>query len=120
MACLLDTSALIEVFRGSRAGAEIKRAAGTDFKISEVTCYELSRKRPELDGRLSVLDRLPFDESARKRASELYQQLKRRGITIGELDILLAGTAISRSMTLLSLDKDFSLAGVPCRIFRAE
>jgi tRNA(fMet)-specific endonuclease VapC len=43
---------------------------------------------------------IPFDSEAARESARTRVELERRGIVIGPLDLLIAGTALSRGATL--------------------
>jgi tRNA(fMet)-specific endonuclease VapC len=53
--------------------------------------------------RLDALSRvLPFDHACGARAAEVWVDLHRRGRLIGEVDILIAGTALAHGLAVVS------------------
>jgi tRNA(fMet)-specific endonuclease VapC len=49
---------------------------------------------------LESLEEIPFDREAAREAARVRVELERRGIVIGPLDLLIAGTVLSRGATL--------------------
>jgi tRNA(fMet)-specific endonuclease VapC len=49
---------------------------------------------------LDNLEEVPFDRNAAREAARIRLELERRGIGIGPLDLLIAGTVLSRGATL--------------------
>jgi tRNA(fMet)-specific endonuclease VapC len=45
---------------------------------------------------LESLEEIPFDREAAREAARVRVELERRGIVIGPLDLLIAGTVLSR------------------------
>jgi predicted nucleic acid-binding protein len=117
-AFLLDTSALISIFEGTPTGRKIADLAGPDFLLSEITCYEISRKGGSMERLLEGYGSLPFDRECRQNAARIYSQAKAAGRMASDYDILIAGTAAARDLVVLTLDRDFERLGVPCKIFR--
>jgi tRNA(fMet)-specific endonuclease VapC len=51
---------------------------------------------------LAHLREIPFDAAAAREAARVRIDLERRGLLIGPLDLLIAGTALSRGATLVT------------------
>ena len=49
---------------------------------------------------LASLEEVPFDREAAREAARIRLDLERRGVVIGPLDLLIAGTVLSRGATL--------------------
>jgi len=49
---------------------------------------------------LAGLEEAPFDREAARESARIRVELERRGAVIGPLDLLIAGTALSRGATL--------------------
>jgi predicted nucleic acid-binding protein len=65
---------------------------------------------------LSIFEVLPFlvpDRDDHVRAAELRNSCRRRGLSVGTIDALLAALCVRHDLTLLSSDRDFErMAGV--------
>lgn len=79
--------------------------------ISELTRYEVVRGYLKIGAsrQLGAFERfcaqnrvLPLDWAALGRAAEVWADLGRRGALIGEVDILLAGTALARGLAIVT------------------
>jgi tRNA(fMet)-specific endonuclease VapC len=57
-------------------------------------------RRRVLSRMLNALEEVPFDGAAARDAARIRVDLERRGVSIGPLDLLIAGTAFSRGDTL--------------------
>lgn len=84
---------------------------------SIVTAYELEKgarlsKSPEslklVRDLLSELLILELDNSSVDVASQIYSELSVKGKLVGEFDILIAATCITRNLTLVTNDSDFN------------
>lgn len=89
--------------------------------ISVLTFYELAiginksptetlkkKKTKLLHEVLSLIKILPFDEIAASEAAKTQSALERQGTKIGQIDTLIAGHALSRNLTLVTLNlKEF-------------
>lgn len=123
---LLDTSALIEVFENTHIGRDIARYIQSQpFLVSALTLYELGKKRspnPRLGPFLLNVSVVPFNDRAAAEASMLFQHLREARKPINEMDILIAGTALSRELELVTSDSDFGeikkYSGLKLRYFK--
>ncbi|MFP4389867.1 MAG: type II toxin-antitoxin system VapC family toxin [Desulfococcaceae bacterium] len=112
MRYLLDTNAVIAVLNDP-AGAvshRLRQNVPADVGVSVVVMHELycgafkSRRR---EGNLVLLDALqfevvPMDLEDARHAGEIRAMLAARGAPIGPCDILIAGQARARGLTLIS------------------
>jgi tRNA(fMet)-specific endonuclease VapC len=68
-----------------------------------------SRRRSIVDQLLAGIDQVPFDGQAALESARIRVDLETRGMAIGPLDLLIAGTAVSRGATLATNNtKEFS------------
>ena len=68
-----------------------------------------SRRRSIVDQLLAGIDQVPFDNQAALESARIRVDLETRGLAIGPLDLLIAGTAVSRGATLATNNtKEFS------------
>ncbi len=78
--------------------------------VSSVTVFELyagaenyedkAHRCSVIDEFLVLLDVIIFDSNAAREAGEIHGQLMRKGLRIGSYDVLNAGLAISRNLTI--------------------
>ena len=111
---VLDTSALIDLFRG---GEVIRGIIGGDLATTVVNYYEIfvgirryrSKKEEKFFRRFfSEIKILDFDLAAAERSSEIMARLIALGISVNAFDILISGIAVaSESETLITRDRDF-------------
>jgi tRNA(fMet)-specific endonuclease VapC len=108
---LLDTNAAIAVLAGDPDMHRFLRLhAPGDFGVSAIVTHELyygafrSRNRDANLGRLQQfrLAVIEFDTEDAIRAGEVRAHLAALGTPIGPLDILIAGQALSRGLTLVT------------------
>jgi tRNA(fMet)-specific endonuclease VapC len=107
---LLDTNTVIHCLKGREpASSRLLAATPSEIAIPSIVAYELEygtlkiaspRRRRILSGMLARLEEVPFDREAAREAAHVRLELERRGIGIGPLDLLIAGTALSRGATL--------------------
>lgn len=117
---LLDTNVVIGYLKGDPA--IMTRMRGADdgsLAVPAVVVYELEygtlrskagdRRRRQLEEGLSRIQQVPFDSRAAVAAARIRFDLERQGMAIGPLDLLIAGTALSRGATLVTHNTaDFS------------
>ena len=108
---VLDTNAVIALMKGDkRFIAKIKQHAPTDICMTSITLHELyygackSQRRAENLARIELLklEVLPFDEQDALSAGEVRASLAAAGTPIGPLDVLIAGAALARNLTLVT------------------
>ena len=90
----------------------IHKASRGDLAIPAIVVYELeygtlrsklpARRRRELEAGLEHIQHVPFDSAAAMAAARIRIELEKRGSTIGPLDMLIAGTAVSRGAALVT------------------
>jgi tRNA(fMet)-specific endonuclease VapC len=112
---LLDTDTFSEIIKAKNAivmrNASAYRHQFGHYTISTVTVTELVKglqKRSREDriqnliAGLAKEELLPLDLDAAVIAGRIYGELEKAGLTIGRIDPLIAGVAISKSLTLVS------------------
>jgi tRNA(fMet)-specific endonuclease VapC len=107
---LLDSNTVIHCLKGREPAASRFRAAvPSETAIPSVVAYELEygtlriaspQRRRILSRMLESLEEIPFDRGAARESARIRVELERRGIAIGPMDLLIAGTALSRGATL--------------------
>ena len=110
MIYLLDTNAISAVTKGRREIAErLRREAPDNIALSSIVLYELYfgafRSGRELHFRLIEemrFDVLPFDMEDAREAGRVRAILRVAGTPIGPYDILIAGQALARGLTLVT------------------
>jgi predicted nucleic acid-binding protein len=112
MDAILDTSVIIEIFKGNkRILHELKKDKTVVYGISVITLFELYcgnlKEREELF--LEKIPKLSFDEKSAKFAGKIYRDLKTKGKTPKVKDLLIASSAIAHSKTLYTCDSDFEM-----------
>ena len=74
------------------------------------------RARKDIVDRFSALPFLMPDRQDHIDAAELRNECRRNGVQIGTIDAILAQLCIRHGLTLLTTDKDFSLAAEHCAL----
>ena len=111
MRYLLDSNVVIAVLKGnSRVIQQLESIAVGDVSLSALVVHELyygAHKSQRRDENFSVLDRLQFqvlefDREDAITAGEIRAHLALRGTPIGAYDVLFAGQALNRGLTLVT------------------
>jgi tRNA(fMet)-specific endonuclease VapC len=109
---LLDANTLIHYFKGTeKVVSRLKASSAWDVAIPSIVAYEVefgslnstsSRRRELTAVVLEKLRQIPFDHDAAHEAARIRLDLEKRGLPIGELDLLIAGIAVSRGALLVT------------------
>jgi tRNA(fMet)-specific endonuclease VapC len=114
---LLDTNAVVALLRNKplavRERFRAAEVAGDYLAVSSVVLFELwygvekSSHVPENTDRLRVflsgdMDVLAFDDEDAKSAGRIRAALEKTGTTIGPYDLLIAGQALARGLTVVT------------------
>ena len=111
MRFLLDSNAVIAILKGrSSILARLQQHPARDFALPAIVAHELyygaykgQRQRENLVRvetlRFEVLD---FDREDARRAAQLRAHLAAQGTPIGPYDVLIAGQALSRDLTVIT------------------
>ena len=114
---LLDTNAVVALLRNKPAGVRERyrkaEAAGDYLALSSVVLFELwygvakSSQVPENTERLRILlsgdlDLLDFDDEDARIAGQVRAALEKGGTPIGAYDVLIAGQALRRGLTVVT------------------
>jgi predicted nucleic acid-binding protein len=119
MATLIDSSVLIAAERGDLAlDAFSARYAHEDVAISAVTASELlhgvhrtttpgqrHRRQAFVEGLLAQLPVIAFDLTIARVHASLWADLAKRGVVVGERDLMISATAIARNYTVATRDE---------------
>jgi tRNA(fMet)-specific endonuclease VapC len=110
---LLDTNVVIHYLKGDPGiMARIRASSRVELAIPAIVIYELEygtlgsrvpkRRRIALEDGLRDMQQVPFDSAAAMAAAAVQVALEKLGMTIGPLDTLIAGTAVSRGAALVT------------------
>jgi tRNA(fMet)-specific endonuclease VapC len=117
MSYLLDTNTIVALLRNKPAGVRERyreaQAAGDYLALSSVVLFELwygvakSSQVRENTERLRVLlcgdvDLLDFDDEDARAAGQVRATLEKAGTPIGAYDLLIAGQALRRELTVVT------------------
>ena len=107
MARLLDTTVLIDVLRGRRAGERVRslRAGGIVPAICAINVDELARGvRPGEEelvrGLLDGLVVVPLERAEGERAGRWRRSFAAQGVTLSQADCLIAAAAVTAGLPL--------------------
>jgi tRNA(fMet)-specific endonuclease VapC len=112
MRYLLDANAIIALLNDttSRIARRVRRHAPRDFGVSAVVIHELyygAFKSQRVEQNVSRVDALQFsvlefDEEDARQAGQIRAHLASKGTPIGPCDVLIAGQARARELTLVT------------------
>ena len=119
MAALIDSSVLIALERGDLSvDAITARYAKEDVAISAVTASELlhgvhrartpgqrHRRQAFVEGLLAQFPVVGFDLTVARVHASLWADLAKRGVAVGERDLMIGATAIAKDYTLVTRDQ---------------
>jgi tRNA(fMet)-specific endonuclease VapC len=107
---LLDTKIIVCYLKGMPSVvARILAMEGPELAIPSVVAYELeygtlkargSRRKEVIARLLKDSVQVPFDHEAAREAARIRIELEKHGSVIGPMDLLIAGTALSRGALL--------------------
>jgi len=109
----LDTNTVLDYFRGKgNVAARFLATPPSEVTLPAVAAYEVwvgvlgsqqaKHRQAEYEQFLSVVQILPFDAVAGRRAADLRVTLSRKGEAIGPMDTLIAATALAHGATLVT------------------
>jgi tRNA(fMet)-specific endonuclease VapC len=116
---LLDTNTLIHYLKGLESVVyRLQKASPREVAIPSVVAYEIEygtlktrspRRRAVVSELLAGFPQVPFDHEAARQAARIRVELETQGLIIGPMDLLIAGTAVSRDAVLVTNNtKEFS------------
>jgi predicted nucleic acid-binding protein len=107
---LFDKDVIIDYLRGNKQAIEYFETIDGEFHLSAITTAELytgvkgEEERNQLEYFLSLFDIIPVSKEIETEGGQLRQKWHKSHGT-GLADALIAATAISKSLTLISLNK---------------
>ncbi|HEY7333376.1 MAG TPA: PIN domain-containing protein [Bryobacteraceae bacterium] len=115
---LVDANTVIHYVKGREPVVRRWQSASPqDLAIPSIVVYEIqygtlrigARRRSLVSELLAGIVQVSFDGEAARDAAHIRFDLETRGLIIGPLDLLVAGTALSRNATLVTNNtKEFS------------
>lgn len=110
---LLDTSAVIELLKGTEKGNVVRTYIGaetvgmTTITVNEVLIGALGKQHEIALGLIESAEILPFDLDAAHKSVEVEQFLRKKGKLVGKLDIFIAAIGLVHNLSLLTTDEGF-------------
>lgn len=109
----LDTNTILDYFKGKGGvGGKLLAIPPAEVALPAVAAYEVwvgvlgsrnaQRRQVEYERFLSMVEVLPFDTAASRRAAELRVALEQKGEAIGPMDTLIAAIALVHGATLVT------------------
>jgi tRNA(fMet)-specific endonuclease VapC len=119
MATLIDSSVLIAAERGQLSFDDIAaRYSDEDVAISAVTASELlhgvhrartvtqrHRRQAFVEGLVAQLPVIAFDLTVARVHASLWADLAKRGVAVGERDLIIGATAIAKDYAIVTRDE---------------
>jgi len=116
---LLDSNTVSQYFRGLEPVVRrLQATARRDLRIPSIVAYQVeygavhtgsAQRRKVTAAFLAEIPQIPFDAAAVTEAVRIRIELERRGLAIGPLDLMIAGTAVSRGAILVTANtREFS------------
>jgi tRNA(fMet)-specific endonuclease VapC len=112
MRYLLDANAIIALLNDttSAIARRVRRYAPRDFGVSAIVIHELyygAYKSQRVEHNVARVDALQFavlelDEEDARHAGQIRAHLALKGTPIGPYDVLIAGQAVARALTLVT------------------
>ena len=109
---LLDTNTIIHYLKGLESVvSRLQKASPQEVAIPSVVAYEIEygtlktrspRQRAVVSELLAGFAQVPFDHEAARQAARIRVELETQGLIIGPIDLLIAGTAVSRDAVLVT------------------
>jgi tRNA(fMet)-specific endonuclease VapC len=116
----LDTNTVTYFFKGmGDVGTRLLAVAPSEIMVSAVVVFELAvgvakspeatRRREQLARFLATVTVVPFGRQEAEVSASVRADLEQRGLPIGPLDVLIAGTALARGAVLVTRNtREFS------------
>jgi len=117
---ILDTNTLIYYFKGQGQVAQnLVNVSAQEISIPMIVLFELqvgiakstspAKRTQQLQELMSRVNLVLFDREAALAAAKIRAELEQQGTPIGQMDVLIAGTAIALQATLVTHNiKEFS------------
>ena len=113
----LETTFLIDLLKGGERAVEVyKKLRDSKIHTTSISAWEIIRgprligKKEEFEVALEMLeniDVLPFSFNSAKIVSEVENSLKKKGLEMNLVDVLIASIAIEHDLRLVTRDKYF-------------
>ena len=115
----LDTNVIIDILRGDESiklkVANLSNQGGiflTPITLCELykgayCFYDKEQKIKDVDNFVSFFQILELDESSCREFGNLYAELKKKGLTINDFDLMIASIVKVNNLILITRDKHF-------------
>ena len=104
---LLDTSFLIDLMKQNPNALAVHSRIKGKERTSVLCAYELFKYSKTAAQLILKKDTIPFEKNDTFEAARIFRKLRRAGNIIPEIDIMIAGTAVSRGLILVTRDDHF-------------
>lgn len=112
MKTILDTSALISFLHGEPAGSAVKALLHRNEALVPAICvYEVlagvrsAKHRQDRSNMLDLVTIVPLDRLIAHQAAGLFTELRGKGITLDNEDLLVAATALRLNVPILTVNR---------------
>ena len=108
---VLDTSAIIELIRGTEQGKQIQKlilyesAATSTITLNELFTGVQGKEKQIIQEFMKAIHLLPFDSEAAQKSILIEEALTKKGRPIGKLDIFIAAICMIHDLPLITMDK---------------
>ena len=110
---LADTDVLIDFLAGAQPIADqvMTHVKSDALQTSAISCFELlsgardGKRGDDVRRVVAAIPVLPLDREAATKAAAIRRDLVRRGVYIGMADSLIAGTALTNGLPLLTRNR---------------
>ena len=121
----LDTNVVIEIFRGNEKILKIvEEIWDKGVFITSITASELYKGaygHVNFEGKVKIVDDflrsvpiLSEDNKSCKEFGLMWQNLKKKGIQVGDFDCIISSIVKSNNLTIITSDKHFKNFEIPC------
>lgn len=111
---ILDTNVIVDFLEGKdNVVREVRKYAPAELAMTFVNKYELLKYKNR-KGLIDALENLfvyQSSDGALEIAADTHRQLRARGITMSDSDLLIFGTAIANDELILTQDRAFKELG---------
>lgn len=111
---VFDTSLIVDASRNRKYALDLIMSYSGNEQIATtiITKYEMLRGVPEqyidlVSDLLKIFVILDFGDDSLNETVKVYQNLRKKGRLVSELDVIIAGIAAANNETLITKDKGF-------------
>lgn len=118
MKYLLDTSVISDFVKGDEGVMKrLRSERPIDLAISSITVMEIQyglalypdrvkQLEPIINSLIRMIDVIPYEKQEAVATAKIRAYLKQQGISIDPYDVMIAGTAMSRQLTMVTSNTD--------------